>query len=168
MRDLFYGLHLISAEDIGMNPALKDDEPVDQEHCYALATSWLSRVFKDEDLAVDTRVAVPIYASPVSTRLWLTLGVRLSKLDVSYARPPSLKPAAGGDWKVVETSKLEGVSYLIPVDEFAEVDLPGMKVLTRDELRAMCDREKTKDAILKALQSKAMIRALRSSADSRE
>jgi hypothetical protein len=154
MRDLFYGLHLISAEDIGMKPNLAAEESVEQERCYKVATDWLAKAIDDGDLAADTRVAVPIYVdlNRNVTRLWLTLGVRLAKLDANYVRPPSTKPAkVEGEWKAVEAHKLEGVSYLIPVDEFAEVELNGARVLTRAELRAICDREKTKERIVQAL-----------------
>jgi hypothetical protein len=155
MRDLFYGLYLISAEDIGLAPALTAEENVDPEGCYKLAAEWLPKALKDEDLATDTRVSVPIYvdASRNVTRLWVTLGVRLARLEANYARPPSLKPAKGeGEWKAVEASRLAGADYVIPVDEFAEVELRGMRTLSREELRAICDREKTKEAILEALR----------------
>src|SRR5205807_2386288 len=105
MRDLFYGLYLVSAEDIGFTPAFAGDEPVDAGKCYDLAAKWLPGAFKDEDLRADTRVAVPVCVDPRRrvTRAWLTLGVRLAKLDASYVRPPSLKPAKGeGEWKKVE------------------------------------------------------------------
>jgi hypothetical protein len=155
MRELFYGLYLISAEDIGLKTTLAADEVADPEKCYQAAATWLPKAFEDPDLATDTRVAVPVFADANQnvTRLWLTLGVRLSRLDVRYVKPPSVKPAEGeGDWKPVEDSKLEEVQYLIPVDEFAEVELRGLRVLSREELRAICDREKTKDAILQALR----------------
>jgi hypothetical protein len=155
MRDLFYGAYLVSAEDLGMKPAFAPEEGVDQERCYRLATDWLLQAFADPDLAIDTRVAVPIYVDPrrQATKLWTTLGVRLTPLDVRYARPPHIKPAEGeGEWKPVEEYKLGPSEYLIPVDEFAEVELKGLKVLTREELRALCDREKTKEAIVRALQ----------------
>jgi hypothetical protein len=154
MRDLNYGLYLTSAEDIGMKPAFAAGETVNQENCYQTAVNWLATVFKDEDLAADTRVGVPIFvdANRGITRLWLTLGVRLSKLEANYARPPQIKPAAQGNWKLVENERLENSNYFIPVDEFAEVEIKGTRVLTREELREICDREKTKEAILKALQ----------------
>jgi hypothetical protein len=157
MRDLFYGLYLISAEDIGMKLDLAKDEAVNREHCTKLAVDWLSRAFDDPDLAMDTRVSVPIYADadPVRpvTRLWATLGVRLARLEVSYAKPPHLKPAKGDDdWKLAETHQLQAAEFLIPVDEFAEFELKGMHTLTREELRAVCDREQTKDRIVGALR----------------
>ncbi len=157
MRDLFYGLYLISAEDIGLKPALTNDEPVDQEQCYYLAESWLAKIFEDGDLAADTRVSVPIAADPNRqvVRLWVTLGVRLAKLDATYARPPHIKPLTGaGGWSVLEASRTAPAHFLIPVEDFAEVALPGWKVLTRDELRDICNRGRTKEAIIAALQTK--------------
>ncbi len=128
---------------------------MERDYCYKLADNWLHRAYRDEDLAVDTRVSVPLYVDPNRgvTRLWATLGVRLSKLEAKYATLPQIKPVKGGDWKAVEQGKVHPANYLIPVDEFAEIELKGMRVLTREELRAVCDREQTKEAILKALES---------------
>jgi hypothetical protein len=155
MHDLYYGLYFISAEDIGLKTALAKEENVDVKHCTQRAVEWLPKAFQDPDLAVDTRVSVPIFVDlnqPV-TRIWATLGVRLARLEANYARPPSIKPAKGeSDWKVAEGHRLGGSSYLIPVDEFAEFELQGLKVLTRAELRAICDREKTKEKIVEALR----------------
>ncbi len=155
MRDLFYGLYLVSAEDIGLRPALAADEVADTRRCVKLAADWLPTAFADEDLAADTRVAVPIYIDRGRgvVRVWATLGVRLARLEASYARAPRIKPAKGkGEWEEVPAHRLSKSQYLIPVDEFAEVELPGLKVLTRRELREVCDREKTKEAILQALR----------------
>jgi hypothetical protein len=154
MRDLFYGIYLVSAEDIGLKPALAGDEPVDRDYCYKLADNWLRRAYQDKDLAVDTRVSVPIYVDPTRgvTLLWATLGVRLSKLDAKYATLPQIKTVKGGEWKPVEQEKARPANYLIPVDESAEIELKGMRVLTREELREVCDREQTKELILQALQ----------------
>jgi hypothetical protein len=155
MHALFYGLYLLSCEDIGMVPELREDEPVDRPRCEQEATEWLARWSHDPDLAADTRVAVPLYIDPQRniTRLWATLGVRLTKLEASFARPPRARPKEGpGEWEVVEPPRLETASYLIPVDEFAEVELKGLRTLTRPELRAVCDAEKTKEAIVAALQ----------------
>jgi hypothetical protein len=114
MRDFFYGLHLLSAEDIGMPPALRPDEPVDRAACEAKAGEWLASYIKDPDLAVDTRVSVPLYFTTIPsdrrTRLWATIGVRLAKLDVSYAKPPKIEPADGaGGWQEASWDQLEAV-----------------------------------------------------------
>lgn len=153
MRDLFYGLYLISAEDIGLRPTIADDEPVDQDRCYQTARDWLATAVDDPDLAADTRVSIPVMRSIVrgKTRLWITLGVRMNRLKTSYARPPRVKPRdVEGQWKEVDAWKLAPTDYLIAVDEFAEVELDGNVALTREELRQICDG-KTKEEIIAAL-----------------
>jgi hypothetical protein len=156
MRDLFYGLYLISAEDIGMHPKFLDDEPVPRERCYQTASGWLKQAFDDPDLAVDTRVSIPLHVNVarVTTRFWTTLGVRLTKLDASFARAPRIMPAGDREWQNVAADELDTSHYLIPVDEFAEVEMAGFAALTRDELREICDKHKTKEAIVKALQKR--------------
>ena len=158
IRELFYGLHLLCAEDIGMPPALRPDEAVDRAACEAKATDWLNSYSQDVDLRVDTRVSVPIYfdGKRRRTRLWTTIGVRLAKLDVSFARPPKIKPAeVPGEWQDAEADQLEAVQYVIAVDEFAEVEVPGLQPLTRQEFRDVCNARKTKFEIAKALSGRA-------------
>ena len=125
MRELFYGFHLLSAEDIAMAPEIRPDEPVDRQACEAKATAWLGSFASDGDLKVDTRVSVPLYFDVVNrrTRLWATTGVRLAKLEVSYAKPPKVKPTSGaGEWEELKPSSgSKPPEYLIAVDEFAEV-----------------------------------------------
>jgi hypothetical protein len=155
MRDLFYGLYLLSAEDIGAKPALLEGETIDREKCEKAASDWLARLKTDLDLAADTRVSVPLFYDlrTNTVRLWMTIGVRLAALDARYARGPQARPTDGSaDWKPVEPYKLIPTEYLIPVDEFAEVELKGGRVLTRAELRAICDQMKTKEKILEALK----------------
>ena len=154
MRDLFYGLYLLSAEDIGLKPALLDGEAVDREASEKAASTWLAGIATDPDLAADTRVSVPLYFDPAqgTVRLWMTIGVRLARLDVRYVKPPSVRPADGSaGWKPLEPHKLYPIEYVIPVDEFAEVEIKGGRVLDRAELRAVCDRMKTKEKIIEAL-----------------
>jgi hypothetical protein len=158
MRSFFYGLYFLSAEDIGLKPTLMADEPVDRAVCEKAASNWLAHQESDPDLAADTRVAIPVYYDPRTgtTRVWMTLGVRLARLEARYARGPKVRPeTAGGNWEDVETSKLVAASYVIPVDEFAEVEIGGGRVLTRLELRTVCDLCKAKAAIVDALQGPA-------------
>ncbi len=58
------------------------------------------------------------------------------------------------EWDTLDESELETAHYFIPVDEFAEVVIPGRTSLTRDELRTLCDIHKTKEAIIAALHSR--------------
>ncbi len=158
MREFYYGLHLLSAEDIGMAPALRPDEPVDRTACESRATDWLDSYGSDADLKADTRVSVPLYFDVPGrrTRLWSTVGVRLAKLNVSYARPPKIRPDGETTiWQDAERSQLEDADYVIAVDEFAEADMPGLQPLTRKEFRDVCDTHKTRPEILDALSRRA-------------
>jgi hypothetical protein len=155
MRQLFYGLYLVSAEDIGMKSALHEGELESESACYERASEWLMKVLDDPDLAVDARVSVPIFVdfNRNVTRLWVTLGVRLTKLNASYATAPRIKLSEGeGVWQDVENHRLVPADHLIAVDEFAEIELHGAVSLSREELRAICDQAKTKEAIIEAIR----------------
>jgi hypothetical protein len=157
-REFFYGLHFVSAEDIGMAHGLRTDEPVDRAACEATAAQWLANYRDDLDLRIDTRVSVPIYFDVFRrrTQLWMTLGVRLAKLHVSYAKPPRIRPLNSKDnWQDVEHDQLESVEYVIAVDEFAEVDIPGLQPLSRVEFRDACNAGKTRPAILQRLSQRS-------------
>jgi hypothetical protein len=120
MRDLFYGLYLVSAEDVGHGPALAAGEAVDEGRCYAVAEGWLKAAFDDPDLAADVRVTVPVYVDLARgrTRMWATVGVRMAKLEASYAgpdRPPRIRPKSGdGEWRKVEPHRLVAARYRVP------------------------------------------------------
>ena len=157
IRQRFYGFYLVACEDIGMKPQFLKDEPVDQQAAKLSALKWLDALETDKDLACDTRAAVPIYVDSVrgTTRNWATLGVRLAHLEASYAQAPMVRPKNGdGQWKEVEKQQLGTSSYVLPVDEFAEFGLTGGNVLSREELRAACDRHQTKEEIVAGLGEK--------------
>ena len=158
MKNFFYGLHLISCEDIGMRHEITKDEPVDLAACKDIAAEWLDQWEADPDLAVDTRVIVPVFASYMTNRTmqWATLGVRGARLQADYCKTPRWRPvsadAANREWQHIPSWQCIPSNYVILVDEFAEIDMNGLRVVTREELRTVCDRERTKDAIVKALK----------------
>jgi hypothetical protein len=157
-RDLFFGLYLVSCDDIGLAPTMLPEEVADTDSAYEQAIAWLERLSADRDLTADTRVAVPIYVDPQqgTMRLWCTIGVRLTQLDASYARSPRIKPAEGaGEWAEVQRHKLRPAEHLIAVDEFAEVEIPSLSPPNRDELRKLCDEHRTKEKIVEALAAGA-------------
>lgn len=155
MQQLFYGLYLISCEDVGLRPNLAADEKIDRAACRQAAGDWLADCQHDADLAVDTRVGVPILYDPwrEETHVWLTLGVRLTRLETRFERAPSIKPVDGDfPWEQVGEDELAGQDYVIPVDVYTSVTLHGRTALTRDELRKICDEHRTQEAIIAALK----------------
>lgn len=157
MRLLCYGLHLVSCEDIGCRDQLLPGELENTDYARALADQWLQGWTTDPDLAVDTRVAVPVfYDYGRSTRFWATIGVRAAPLAVRWVTDPSWRPwpqpgQEPAAWEKVPAASLENGRYVILVDEFAEFDRPGSPGLARSELRKICDWGKTRDEILAAL-----------------
>lgn len=150
MRDLFYGIHLVSASDVGMEPRIAPDEPVDREACRAAALAWLAKAYEDPDLAVDTRVSIPVWEDAGQTRLWATLGVRLTTLHVSWAKRPRIRPSDGSeDWREAPWGS---ISYAIPVDDFAEIALGADRSLSREELRKSCGTGRTREEILREFE----------------
>jgi len=153
IRDRFYGLYLVSCEDIGMKHELSNEEVGDPNRAKKVALDWLEQVDTDPDLSRDTRVCVPAFVSQMKneTIMWGTLGVRLAMLEVEYETAPSIRADENSEWEIVENYKLGKVTYLIPVDEFSEFRLSGRRVLNRKEFRKTCDEHKTKEAILENL-----------------
>lgn len=146
----FYGLHLIVCEDLGMEHRIRPDENVDLTKAMEVAVQWLDNLQDDPDLAVDTRVVVPISVDPFANkmRLWGTLGVRLAKLDASFVRPPSLRLDASQPWEAPKLGKLKTTHYVIAVDEFVEFELAGVQLPSREVYRGWCDASPTKEAFL--------------------
>lgn len=155
MRLLFCGLHLVACEDIGMAPELAPGEVQSFDQARVLAAKWLEGWSTDPDLAVDTRVAIPLQGFE-TTRFWCTLGVRCVPFIARYATAPSWRPwPAEGEtpepWQELTFSSLEPRRYVLLVDEFAEAHARQGATLTRAELRQACDTFGSKEHILRAL-----------------
>jgi hypothetical protein len=158
MRTLFFGLYLISCDDLGMRPSTTAEETGDPAGAMAAAEKWLGQIATDPDLAADTRVIVPVYYDPLKGEMsvWATAGVRLVKLSAAYDSRflPSVRPVAdGGEWKKIDPYMLEPTNAVIAVDEFITCQIPTVKPLTREEFRKLCDEHKTKDKIIEALKA---------------
>lgn len=157
MRLLFYGLHLVSCEDIGMKDELLANEVENKDLARALAAKWLKGWQDDPDLSADTRVAVPVFFDfGKTTKFWGTIGVRGVPLDARWQTRPSWRPLPGegeqpGDWQQMEWHQLDRSRYVILVDEFAEFALKGSTALPRSQFRKICDRATTKEEVLKLL-----------------
>jgi hypothetical protein len=131
MRRLFYGLYLVSCEDVGLKPSFAAGEKVDVAACKQAALNWVASFRRDPDLKPDARVCVPVVNAQGIVTFWSVVGVRLARLQAEYVHPPSLRPA-GGKWEPAAGKSLAKSDYLIPVDAFASFKLTG-GVLTRKE-----------------------------------
>lgn len=159
-RELFYGFYLLSMEDIGLPTSLSVDELPEPAVARQRALSWIADFASDPDLAVDTRVVVPVAVNLMrgTTSLWATTGVRLAKLDAAFASgfSPSIRvPESGADWQEVEPQIVEPITYLIPVDEFMAVEIPSVGCPTREEFRRICDKGVTSDGIAELLMAES-------------
>ena len=155
MKQFFYGLHLISCEDIGLKNSLLKNELTDRKNCEKVAMDWLKQWSQDPDLAIDTRVVVPIARDTQARRmrLWSTIGVRGVKLTVFYAKAPRWRSKKEqGPWKVLDAGQLQTANYVILTDDFAEYEISGFTAPTRAEFRSLCNKGENKAEILKVLQ----------------
>ena len=154
IKRLFYGLHLLSCEDIGLRHQLLEGELESQAACLSAAEAWLSAWAQDADLAADTRIIVPVAHDPNrgASRLWATLGVHGARMVSYYARAPkwrrALREDAGQGWEDAPTM---GASWIILVDDFVEFESKRTQAPTREEFRRVVDREGTKERIASAL-----------------
>ena len=140
-----------------MKPQFADGELADPPAAKQAAMDWLGNLADNADLRCDTRVCVPIFVDLLhgKTRIWATLGVRLEHLEASYSRPPRLRPKGRGEsWTEVTSEQLGNSRYVIPVDEFAEIELAGSAALTRAKLRDAYERYKTREEIVRGLSGR--------------
>lgn len=100
---------------------------------------------RDPDLGLDVRVAVPLYQDARGrVRIAAVLGLETRKLRFSFVRPPKVEVSGeAGSPMFIDSTR----TILAPITLECDVRVPP----TREELRAICDREKSPDAIRAAL-----------------
>lgn len=118
--------------------------------------------------AYDARVIVPVLSDPEREdwRYWAVLGVQFQRVRCWYAQAPRTVPAATGGREVPRdeanaqlaegmgsTRELEEKEALLLCYVFAELTL-GKEPPTREELRAVCDKHDSIEAITRALQKR--------------
>jgi len=151
MRSLFYGLYLVSCEDVGLKPELASGERVDLAACRQAALNWIESFRRDPDLKPDARICVPVAVGPAGqVTHWSVVGVRLARLEVEYVHPPHLR-REGDNWEKAPRGSLAKSDYLIPVDAFAPFTL-RKGVLTRKEFWDALTAAGTRDAFLRMVR----------------
>ncbi|MBN2083213.1 hypothetical protein JW859_13525 [bacterium] len=159
---------LLAQYPVAADPALSEADALALIACCQHAEDWLAGLWDSDFLAKDPRVIVPVFkrADTNNLRCWAVLGVKLVKLEASYARPPRLvqvntwgsnpitleqarqQLAAGGGASIT----WDPLEKLMPVYVFAEVEI-GPDPLTRAEFRAICDTGSTREEIITALNA---------------
>jgi hypothetical protein len=146
-RDLFYGLYLIACQDLGMRPALGavgDPDPAALPALAAAADAWLLGLGADPAAKADVRVMIPIATIDEShVRYWAVIGVRETLAGYSFIDGMDVSPPPAERQRRVP----------LPTEAFLEVTSSAVP-LGRDELRALCDAQRTPEAIRAALEAR--------------
>ncbi|WP_434048567.1 MULTISPECIES: hypothetical protein [Sorangium] len=125
-----------------------------REHDAQAFRRWSA--LEDRDLGRDARRMVPVFHDRErrKTRVWVFLGWSAQRVLVSFQQPPAVRVLAP-DGRAASPPEVEvrfGVlTHDLAYPVMAEITVD--RVLDRDELRAICDRHRTRSAIVAALES---------------
>lgn len=147
---LLYGLASLSAQTLGMREVATPDERAAYPNAIADAEAFLAGWRTSADVARDPRVIVPVSKDEASVRYWAVIGAKAVQVDARYV--------SGWEPEVVSGCPFSGTwiarkPVLLSLESVEVVRPGGAPPLTRDELRALCNKYDTKDAIVKALSS---------------
>ncbi len=153
-----YGLFIISARSVGLNPAGLVSEDEVQEYSIAesvlTARDWISEWSENSDVLQDPReiVKVALDASSAQTINRAVLGVRLLRLGAEFVEGYEPEIIDQGDR--CEMNDFVSHHYYLLIDEAREVKLPlNMQPLTNEEFRSICDKHASADDIVKELEA---------------
>jgi len=151
MERLFDGAAETALVEMG-SPLASDTERARGDR--AVFDAWRMTAHLDPDLAADARMMVPVFhdVERDMTKVWVFLGWQDRPIHITYERKPavvSLARLPGGDEHKPEPL-FHAQHFRIPYPVVAEVFVK--ELLDRNELRARCDRYKTRSAILKSLR----------------
>ncbi|WP_437972266.1 hypothetical protein WMF04_24530 [Sorangium sp. So ce260] len=112
---------------------------------------------EDPDVGRDARMMVPVFhdLERRKTKAWVFLGWSAQRVLVSFQQPPRVRVFAP-DGREASPPEVEvrygALTHDVPYPVMAELYVD--RLLDRDELRALCDRHRTRRAILAALRVK--------------
>jgi hypothetical protein len=154
MEALFYGAYLNTAVELGLEPEKRPKLGWGPKPSLALYRKWKPQ--KDPDVGKDIRMMVPVFydIGRRKTKIWAILGVTTRPLSVHYSTPPKLLSVVDAEGNAVNLADVK-VSY--KYEKFTVVypvmaELYTNRILNRKEFRALCDRYKTRPAIVRELQ----------------
>ena len=154
MEALFYGAYQMAAHQIGMDIDTQLSErsilmkTVDESQ----TEDWIQSFMDDPDVGADIRMMVPVFydIERKMTKVWVVLGYSKKPLTVSFKKPPAATITDAKGKKANADLEFESIRKDLIYPVSAEIYVK--KLLNRDEFRALCDKYKTRSAILKALK----------------
>lgn len=154
LRELFFGLYLLSCADVGITPAVGYGEVPDRAAAATRAFEWLENWRSDADMARDVRelwlLGPADPSDPAKGNVYrCILGVRALDIEIKYDKKPT--HFLTGTTRTAELH-FKPVTYTVLVPVVVEVVVRGEKALTRTEFRKICDEQKTESAIVAALK----------------
>lgn len=151
IQRLFYGLYIVTCEDLGVAPTFEAGDEVDREVCYREAVEWLSHAFDSPQASNDDRFISPTIDVRASDKksgdllilTWANLGYQILKANSSFVpeRGPQIKGAQSGSiWGAPDSSKLGESKYLLPVLRFKMLELVSRGSLPTKDFQEICDK----------------------------
>jgi hypothetical protein len=134
--------------------------------------AWVAGMERDPDLSRDTRMMVPVFYDVGRQRMkvWALLGWSHRPLAVRFHRPPRVvetagrKPASALEWLGRRFRRTRDDAVVPPIEFTSEhysaafpvtAEIYVDRLLDRDAFRRLCDRLRTRSAILEALTAAA-------------
>jgi len=142
LTKLLLGCSAVACQDIGLPEPLLGSATLPAD-AFEYAQDWLANWHEDPDMARDVRMMIPVSVMP--NRFWAVIGVRLTKLRISYDEFPQVPENVEATWSDTEC--------WLPTEQFIEIT--GLEEpLNRKEFRALCDEHQTAEKITRALGKK--------------
>jgi hypothetical protein len=149
LRAICAGAAAQTSRQLGMEPvqAVPDDD-------VRAFLAWSAAMASDPDLAGDARVMVPVFFDRERklTKVWAVLGWTRRPVVLSYAKPPALSITRDGKAIDAEAAEVmfeeayQSIAYPVTVEVYVK------EPLDREAFRAICDRFRTRTAILRQLR----------------
>jgi len=157
MENLFYSAHVTVCRQLGMNPSSSPSIITDRvRNTAAVAfTEWQKKLADDPDVGQDARMMVPLFydVNRRKTKVLVFMGWTTRPVEVSFATPPKAtifdkkgkRVTIFGPKLAFESSRYN-LAYPVTAEAYVT------RILNRNEVRAHCDRYKTRSAILANLK----------------
>jgi hypothetical protein len=154
MEAIFHGAYGVISSELGIEArSAVDGRDLDAD--IAAFRKWMSEVQADEDLAADCRLMVPVFydIQRRKTKVWVVLGWTDRPVEFSFATPPDVqvfdkdgRRLASSEFRVKFDDARRSVWYPVTAEIYVN------RILSREEMRKVCDEHKRRSAILTALQ----------------